>query len=210
MWRWRNGCVEGAKTKVNSEAGCVEAASTVGGEGDSREEPKTYLQESKDVKWVAATQEELQALYKKWYLELTSLPPTKCVIGSRGLIIRFCIFFYSSLISWKTKKQATFPVLHLRQNTVTWIHYLVALHITANPVFHERTKHLDIDCHLALPAFTRLLSKLGLGSQAPSCAQAPSCEGADKISASPPLLTVAEETNSNEGDNPTWPVCYDG
>ncbi|KAL0285420.1 UNVERIFIED_CONTAM: Retrovirus-related Pol polyprotein from transposon RE2 [Sesamum calycinum] len=146
-------------------------------------------------------------------------------LDSRRSITGFCIFLGSSIISWKTKKQATvsrssaeaeYRSMASTVSELLWISYLLcdfqlsiqqpipfwcdnkaALHITANPVFHERTKHLDIDCHLVrdqfkagfispthiagphqpadlftkavpLPTFTRLLSKLGLGFQAPS------------------------------------------
>jgi hypothetical protein len=81
-----------------------------------------------------------------------------------------------SLISWRTKKQPTvarssseaeYRALAVATCELQWLIYLLqdlritytklpvlycdnqsALHIAANPVFHERTKHLDIDCHI--------------------------------------------------------------
>ncbi|CAN1165361.1 Retrovirus-related Pol polyprotein from transposon TNT 1-94 [Linum perenne] len=88
----------------------------------------------------------------------------------------FCLFIGKSLVSWKTKKQSTvsrssseaeYRALAQICCEVQWMKSLLedfgvtqekpiqlycdnqsAIHIARNPVFHERTKHIEIDCHV--------------------------------------------------------------
>ncbi|XP_016186328.1 uncharacterized protein LOC107628038 [Arachis ipaensis] len=95
---------------------------------------------------------------------------------TRRYISGYCFFLGTTLITWKSKKQVTvacssaeaeYRALAASTCEAQWIVFILqdltvpilkpaaiycdnqsALHIAANPVFHERTKHIEADSHI--------------------------------------------------------------
>lgn len=94
---------------------------------------------------------------------------------TRRSLTAYVAMIGGSPVSWKTKRQsvvshssaeAEYRAMSIATREVKWLHQLLtdlgfrprtpsrlfcdrksALYIASNPVFHERTKHVEIDCH---------------------------------------------------------------
>ncbi|GMJ02292.1 cysteine-rich RLK (RECEPTOR-like protein kinase) 8 [Hibiscus trionum] len=97
--------------------------------------------------------------------------------NTRRSVTGFCIFIGDNLVSWKAKKQqivsrssceAEYRVMAAAVCELVWLRSLLssfqievstaslycdnksAIHLASNQVFHERTKHVEFDCHFIL------------------------------------------------------------
>ena len=95
----------------------------------------------------------------------------------------WCVFLGDALISWKCKKQdrvskssmeAEYRAMSAACSEIVWLRGLLselgfpptnptplhgdntsAIQTAANPVYHERTKHIEVDCHYIREALTQ-------------------------------------------------------
>ncbi|KAF5451210.1 hypothetical protein F2P56_031488, partial [Juglans regia] len=102
---------------------------------------------------------------------------------TRRSVIGWCMFLGNALISWKSKKQdrvskssteSEYRAISSACSEITWLRGLLgklgfpqlhstplhtdntsAIQIAANPVFHERTKHIEVDCHSICESFDK-------------------------------------------------------
>ncbi|XP_016206927.1 uncharacterized protein LOC107647365 [Arachis ipaensis] len=100
---------------------------------------------------------------------------TGCPDSRRSTSV-YCFYLGPSLVTWKSKKQLTvatfsseaeYRALALATREAQWLTYVLhdlgapiqkpiniycdinlAIYIAINPVFHERTKHIEADCHI--------------------------------------------------------------
>ena len=97
-------------------------------------------------------------------------------LDTRKSLIGYCVFLGNALVSWRSKMQnvvsrssaqAKYKSMASTTCEVTWLLYLLkdlhvshnklvlmycdnqaTLHISVNPIFHERYKHIEADCHI--------------------------------------------------------------
>nr|KYP56633.1 hypothetical protein KK1_002877 [Cajanus cajan] len=130
-------------------------------------EPTSFLEANKQQCWKDAMVVELKALEDNGTWIIVDRPPDVTPVGNKwvykikrhsdGTIERYKAQLVAKgytqtegidlVLQWLSFLLADLRVVPTK-SAVLFCDNKSALHIAANPIFHERTKHLEIDCHV--------------------------------------------------------------
>ncbi|KAF3656122.1 Peroxisomal (S)-2-hydroxy-acid oxidase GLO4 [Capsicum annuum] len=151
---------------------------------------------------------------------------------TRRSVTGWCMFLGESLISWKSKKQdrvskssteAEYRAMSTACSEIVWLHGILVeiefpqsnptplhadntsvIQIATNPVYHERTKHIEVDCHY----IREVVDKASKAIEARVAGIIVSNYGARQLDYTPASISVLEEVvHAVQGK---VPVLFDG
>ncbi|KAL6347071.1 hypothetical protein AAG906_012322 [Vitis piasezkii] len=127
-------------------------------DGDPFDNPERYKRLVGKLNYLTVTRPDIAYVVSICFIDVDWVGSK----ADRRSTTGFCVFIGGNLVSWKSKKR----IRSASNGEIMWLYHLLteigiktpmpaklwydnqsAIHIASNPVYHERTKHIEVDCH---------------------------------------------------------------
>ncbi|GKC10677.1 ribonuclease H-like domain-containing protein [Tanacetum coccineum] len=129
----------------------IETKKKLGPEGSSVTDPTSYRSLAGSLQYLTFTRLDLSYAVQQLCLymhdprepHLNAMKRVLCCPATRRSTSGYCVFLGDNLMTWSSKRQDTLP----RSTTLVYCDNVSTVCMSANPIQHQRTKHIEIGIH---------------------------------------------------------------